>query len=240
MIANSFIWTDLSTYDVKKSCSFYSKVFGWDFTDFEGYSVALAKNDFSNEIVGLYETPPFFQKIKMPHFWMNYVQVDNALECAQKAGNLGGKIEIEKAEFYGGNIALIRDPLGAGFTVYDGNLLKKNQGGETPHVIGRELHVSDCDKAIEFYSSLFGWSFQQNGNGDFEVRGTSETSIVLREFSNDIKGKYEYWVTIFGVADLKNYGERVISNGGSLIMDEYDQVLLCDDSGEAFFYLRQV
>ena len=38
---NSFVWADLSTYDPEKSKRFYETVFGWQFHDDQGYSVAM-------------------------------------------------------------------------------------------------------------------------------------------------------------------------------------------------------
>ena len=79
---NGFVWADLSTYAPDKSKSFYESVFNWQFHDVGGYSVAMQG---SVEIVGLFEMPEFFQKLKMPHFWMSYIAVDDAVRVSEIA-----------------------------------------------------------------------------------------------------------------------------------------------------------
>ncbi|MEM9703070.1 MAG: VOC family protein, partial [Planctomycetota bacterium] len=99
---NDFVWADLSTYDPDKSGRFYERVFGWSFHDSGGYFVAFQG---SSEVAGLFETPAFFQKIKMPHFWMSYIAVEDATATAEAAKDFdGAKVELID-DFYGGKVA---------------------------------------------------------------------------------------------------------------------------------------
>lgn len=93
MQQNKFIWADLSSYEPNKIKLFYETVFGWKYYNDYGYEVAYKGN---TQIVGLYQTPPKFQEINMPSFWMSYIQVESVAETVAKAKELGGFIISEK------------------------------------------------------------------------------------------------------------------------------------------------
>lgn len=230
-----FVWADLSTYDPKSSQRFYKKVFGWKFQNVGGYRVAYRKR---TEIAGLYETPDFFKQINMPHFWMSYVGVADALAVAERARSFDDAVVELADEFYGGNIALIRDPQGAGFTVYDGGQLDGRRT-ETGTMVWNELHVSDASHVVPFYEALFDWVVEPGGEaGAHRILFGGEHIGDINELPNDVKGEYEYWVCTFGVDDLARTKERVVDNGGGLVIDEGHRMLMHDDSGEAFFYIQ--
>ena len=233
---NNFIWADLSTYDPHKSKAFYKHVFGWQFHDAQGYHVAMHG---TAEVIGLYETPDFFKKIKMPHFWMSYIEVENAHETAAIAkGFHKAKVELID-EFYGGNIALIRDPQGAGFTVYDGGKLncRTSRAG---HLIWNELHVSDATDLFPFYERLFSWKIKVGkSDGHFNIYDSDKKHIAdCQVVPDEIKGKYEYWVCTFAVDNLAKTIQQIEQAGGGIVMDEGQRILVHDNSGEAFFYVQ--
>ncbi len=235
---NHFVWADLSTYDTRKSKTFYEQVFGWKFYDSGGYFVAMQG---AAEIAGLFETPDFFKKINMPHFWMSYITVADALKTAEIAREFDdAKVELTD-DFYGGKIALIRDPQGAGFTVYDGGKLDSKKI-KTGHLIWNELHVSDVTRVIPFYERLLGWKINPSQTTDKYHMFNSEREHVadITVIPNEIKGKYEYWVCTFGVDDLNRAKQQIIKNGGNVIFDEGERVMMHDNSGEAFFYIQSI
>ncbi|MEM8963883.1 MAG: VOC family protein [Acidobacteriota bacterium] len=72
---SNFVWIDLSTFDVQKATDFYRDVLGWSYaTDGSGYTQCEVNGA---PCAGLYEMPDFFQKIRMPSFWMTYVSVSD-------------------------------------------------------------------------------------------------------------------------------------------------------------------
>lgn len=238
MKVNKFIWADLSSYQPEKIKSFYENVFGWQYFENEGYYSAF-KNE--KEVVGLYQTPLKFQEMKMPSFWMSYIQVDNVLETVKKAKSLGAIIELVDTENEFGGVALIRDTLGAGFTVYDGSSLNSRTKSEKNTLIFNELHVSDAKKAITFYQSLFNWNFIESSKNHFDVyiKQSDEKIASILEIDNEIKSKYEYWVCVFGVENLKETKQKVEKNKGFVIYNEGNRIL-CSDGSEAFFYIKEL
>ena len=238
MKENIFIWADLSSYQPEETKLFYENVFGWNYYEQDGYYSAYKG---AKEVVGLYQTPLKFQKMKMPSFWMSYIQVDDVLETVDKAKSLGAIIELVEENSSFGNVALIRDTLGAGFTVYDGFLLNSRTKSEENTLVFNELHVSNAKEAIAFYKDLFDWNFVETNNNSFDVfpKEGKENIASIYEVENAIKSKYEYWVCIFGVKNLQETCKKIKENNGVIIFDEKERVL-CSDGSEAFFYIQEV
>jgi len=232
---NKFIWTDLSTYKLKESVEFYSELLNWKFQNDNDYFVGGANGIYE---VGIYETPEFFQKINMPHFWMNYIHVESLKDTTAKAIELGGKIELNNEPFYGGTIALIRDPMGAGFTIYQGKELDQKPNTKSISIGMRELHTSNAKLNIGFYENLFNWQIKVQSDSIYTISEESGNEIGrILELDNSIKGRYEYWVTEFMVDNLHETRERLKILGGVEILNEGSRILASDKFKEAFFYL---
>lgn len=162
MKPNNIIFSDLSTYTPKKTMQFYENVFGWKFSNEYDYYTAYIGD---MPIIGLYETPDKFKQMRMPHFWMTYIQVNDASKVITTAKALGGIIEMELGMTGFGKIALIRDPQGAGFTIYEGDYLNSTRSNSIPNaLIWNELHVSDAQKVVPFYTKVFDWEIKRAGD----------------------------------------------------------------------------
>ncbi|MEM7783688.1 MAG: hypothetical protein AAF623_10070 [Planctomycetota bacterium] len=232
---NSFCWADLSSYSLNKSQEFYRSLFGWNFTDDPNYSIA---HQGENEICGIYPMPSKFRNLGMPHFWMSYIQVDSVKSLLSKIPAFpNAKIEMTD-EFQNGDIALIRDPQGAGFTIYDGSDLSC-RSSSPGRLVWNELHLSDERKAIPFYQHLFGWEFVNAADGHYEILADQQHVSDLFVMPNSLKGKYEYWVCSFGVSDLAKSTKQIADLGGGILSEESSRCLVHDPSGEAFFYVQQ-
>lgn len=238
MKKGELIWADLSTYNTDSSKTFYEKVFGWNISEWEQYYLCTQDDQ---AIAGIFETPDFLKKINMPHFWMSYFQVKDVKATVELAKSLGAIIEIESADFYGGKIALVRDQQGAGFTIYDGEKLGFVNASIPNTIIKTELQVSKSSNVIPFYSTIFQWEIKQMEWGkDFEVYVDGERSnISIKQLSNDLKGKYEYWVTTLLVESRESTKKRILENGGSVVIDEGNRIMMTDNTGEAFFYIEE-
>ena len=239
MKTNNFIYADLSTYTPTETISFYEKVFGWKYYKYDEYYTAYIDN---MEIAGLYETPVAFKQMRMPHFWMSYIQVANVSETVEKARKLGGIIELESNMSDNDKIALIRDTSGAGFTVYEGDQLRNIRTKNIANtLIWNELHVSNAAKVIPFYEGIFKWKIIQVATGLYNVFNSKNIHITdIVEISNQYKGSYEYWVCTFGVKDIKATQNLIIENGGTQVATDGDRILFTDHSNQAFFYVKEV
>ena len=96
-------------------------------------------------------------------------------------------------------------------------------------------------ETIAFYERVFDWTFQQKDLNHFEIyNGANQHIADTLEISNDSKGNYEYWVCTFGGNNLQESRSKILENGGSIIMDEGERILFTDDSGQAFYYIREI
>lgn len=238
MKSNNIIFADLSTYTPKESIAFYESIFGWKYFEDKGYYFAYKEN---NVIVGLYETPEKFKQMRMPHFWMTYIQVNNIKETIQKATDNGGIIEMTIEDQSIGSVALIRDPQGAGFTVYEGeNLQSTRTKNECNTLIWNELQISDASNVIPFYQEVFNWTFKAVTKNQYEINNDKNEHIAdALQIPNEFKGKYEYWVCTFAIKDLQNTRDKILNKGGSIVSDEGTRILFTDNSGQAFFYIKE-
>lgn len=235
---NNIIFADLSTYTPKKTMAFYEQVFDWQYFEDGGYYTAYQGQQ---EVVGLYETPQKFKQMRMPHFWMTYIQVADVKETVAKAKALGGIIELVDESNPIGPVALIRDPQGAGFTIYGGDALNTRTQTRTNTLIWNEIHVSDMTKIIPFYAGIFDWTFHESEKDVYQIYTADGTHVAdARCIPNDYKGKFEYWVCTFGVDNLSATKNKILANGGNIVMDEGERILFVDNSEQAFFYVQQM
>lgn len=238
---STFTWIDLSTFDVVRASAFYRNVLGWKgIADATGYTNCSLGED---PCAGLYEMPALFQEIRMPSFWMTYIEVDDTKGIAAEAKKLGGNVELEE-ENHLGRIVLIRDPSGAGFTCYEGgeravarDFYKRGSWCWT------ELMISDLGLVKDFYTTLFGWQIEQESEDRYAIRVSSGKKIGSIQVANeDVKGSKEFWAVYFAAPDLENAAKAIERAGGkvegSYPHDYGTQILAYDDQGAAFFLLQ--
>ncbi|MDG1431798.1 MAG: VOC family protein [Paracoccaceae bacterium] len=232
----NFVWADLSSFRPTVTRQFYSDLFGWRFDD---YSASTA----SGPVAGLYEMPEKFQAINMPSFWMSYISVDDVGKTVEVARANGAKVELGPIPFEGGGqIALIRDPLGAGFTIYEGSSLNSSASGEGAK-LGHGLFVSDASAVIGFYETLFGWRFKPMADGAQEIQANGRRIAHLYEIPDPaIRGKEQYWAVYFGAQNLDEAQLKVTASGGEVVGEteilEGRAIVAKDPDGGTFWMLE--
>lgn len=115
------IWSELRTRDTASSQSFYSDVFGWGATPFEGmdrYTVwTLGGSDAQeNGIGGMLDMREMFPAEVPPH-WDSVFAVEDVDAAAAKAKELGGSVTVEPMDMAVGRFAGLMDPAGGVFSV---------------------------------------------------------------------------------------------------------------------------
>jgi len=225
-----FIWCDLATGDPAGASAFYTEIFGWRETgaieiDTGPYRVFSCAG---GEVAGVYEMPGKFQSMGLPNFWMSYIEVDDVSQAVETANRHGGKVELGPIDFFdGASVALIRDPLGAGFTVYQGPPL--GTAVQTPKPgqrVWHSLHTSDAKAVMPFYESLFGWAREETATGSVFARDSAGGKIAeIQELSEEVRGSFVYWVIHFGVASVEETERRAESKGGRIASRFEDQTV---------------
>ncbi len=241
-----FVWCDLSTFNVDATRAFYERLFGWTYQtmtqpDGAPYHIAYAGQA---ECAAIFEMPETFQKIGLPSFWMSYIQVDDIERTVAQAREWGGTVEVGPLPFGdGASIALIRDPLGAGFTVWHGDGLSPRAARAAPgQMAWNALTVSDARAVIPFYEALFGWRIDADADADgcHAVHSADGREIsAIQELPDALRGPHQYWAVHFAVADPAEAKRRVVAGGGDILYEEPGRpnaaVLARDPDGAAFY-----
>jgi len=240
-----FVWADLSAINLEKAKTFYKAVLGWKYHAQGEYIFAYAGK---KTAAGVYTMPTKFQDMGMPSFWMSYIHVPDIHQAVARAKEKNGIIEVPPTDFQGqGQVALIRDPSGAGFTVWQGDDLGgKDTQGIHGRMIQNELYVSDANLVIDFYQYVFGWTFtlddRQNANRYTIHNADQKIIAALEVIPNEIKGKAEFWAVYFTVKDMETAHINIQKHGGSIItqMDSgQDKLSLVSDPSGAVFMLAE-
>ena len=214
---SDFVWVDLSTFDIAEAKKFYSAVFGWKYKEDNGYQYAQIG---AKQVSALFLMPEYLQKINMPSFWMSYISVNDASETVKAAKKVEGVIvEVEPFDFAGGKAALIRDPSGAGFTVYDGPELQvKSNNLSHGNVVWNELIVDSIENVRSFYETVFGFKITTDTSYDgerYKVSNTNGTYIAgIEVLPEDQRGSKVYWLVLFAVKNISEFSNLIERNGG--------------------------
>lgn len=233
MLNNNFVWTDLSTFDLGQAKAFYTAVFDWEFQSEDSiYHTARREG---KDISGLYLMPEKFQKFNLPSFWMSYIKVENLDSALVIANQEGGKVEFVDKDNVIGKVALIRDPLGAGFTIYEGDYLDARSHNLESSYCQSDLVVSDLSKVKSFYAKLFDWTIKEVSSTHYKAFNDPSSFVAnLIEVPNSIKGKDEYWGVYFYTSQLEHIKQQVLDSGGSVVFESKQAVICKDPFGAAF------
>jgi predicted enzyme related to lactoylglutathione lyase len=109
-------WNELATSDVERSKSFFGQLLGWEYeTDERGYVWVRNAGRLNG---GMREWTE--QERQAPPAWLPYFTVESADDAARQAAALGGRGLMPTADSPRGRYAVIADPQGAAFAVFEG------------------------------------------------------------------------------------------------------------------------
>lgn len=163
----SFCWIELGTTDQDAAKAFYGKLFDWAATDVPigpgsvhttfrlgGRDAAAAYSLAANGEGG-------------PPRWTIFVAVPDADDAARRARALGARVEREAFDVMGlGRMAVLRDPLGAAFRVWQpGSHRGLGVRDEPGAFCWGQLNTTDAAASEPFYRSLFGWDAKTGSDG---------------------------------------------------------------------------
>jgi uncharacterized protein len=235
-------WSDLGTTDPDAAKTFYSGLFGWEQVDMPipdgGTYTMLRKN--GKDAAALSSAQE-----GMPPAWNAYVTVESANDAAAKAAELGGTVIAEPFDVMdAGRMAVIQDPTGAFFSVWEPG---RNIGAEIVNGPGAltlsQLNTGDPDRAAEFYSALFGWDSELNEGGPMPYWGFSNGGLLaggMMSMPPDM-GTPPHWLNYFGIESVDDGVARVGELGGQVMLPPMDvpggRVAVVQDPQGAFFGL---
>lgn len=111
-------WHELLTKNSEASKSFYAGLFGWttDVMDMGPMKYTMFKNG-DDMAAGMIEITDEMEGV--PPHWLTYIAVEDITASVAKVRELGGKVCKDVTEIPMGKFAIITDPGGAGFALWE-------------------------------------------------------------------------------------------------------------------------
>jgi uncharacterized protein len=205
--ANKPAWVDLASADAAASRDFYTKLFGWQVEvnpdpQYGGYG--LAKLDGGDAAgIGPKMDP------NAPTAWNLYIGADDIDALAGRITDNGGTVVMAPFDVGDqGRMAVFQDPAGAFISSWEGTRMGGFQTDAPGSFAWAELNARGVDRALPFYTAVFGWSTRTSPMG--------EGQPPYNEFligDQSVAGAWEmnpgvpaevpsYWQIYFGVDDV--------------------------------------
>ena len=216
-VRGQFVWHELMTPDAGKAHAFYAKAIGWKSQPWEedaSYVMFAARR---GPIGGTASRT----NGAAPH-WLPYIGTGNIEKTVKQAQELGGTVvqDIDSLSS-GSRYAVLKDPFGATFGVYEsaedyGTISPPQPGEHSWH----ELMTGDFRAAFEFYSSLFGWQKM-----DEHDMGELGTYMIWGLDGRQLGGMFNAmngapppsWLSYVRVKDVHQTARKVKSAGGQVV-----------------------
>lgn len=158
-----FVWHDLATSDLEGATAFYGAVMGWTGGQLPGVDMQYVGFNAGEETVGAaMAISDEMKAMGVPPSWTPCIAVEDIDAFCKQVAELGGKVANPPTTVPGGRFAVLADPQGAMFEVYqsDEGHGESSQKEKVPtgHFSWYDLNTTDWEAARSFYGALFGWS----------------------------------------------------------------------------------
>lgn len=238
----TFSWTDLATSDPEAAKRFYTELFGWEGEDNPipgGGTYTMLRKD------GGYAAALSAGPEGQPSFWNAYVTVESADDTAARAKDLGATLFMEPFDVLeAGRMAVIADPTGAAFSVWEP---RDSIGATIVNVPGAltltQLNTTEPERALDFYSKLFGWRSEAVGGGEQPYWGIyvgDRLNAGLMQMPSQAPAP-AHWLVYFGSGDVEADAGRIEELGGGLMVPPTEvpggRILVAQDPQGAVFGL---
>ena len=164
-------WAELGTGDVPKSGEFYGSLFGWTVTtdaraEAGGYTTATLDDIPVAALSPLYAPG-------QPVAWTVSFAVLDADATAARAAEEGGAVVMAPTDIFdNGRFAVLRDPAGAMFDIWQPRAFHGFGLWDEPGApCWAELATRDVPAANAFYQALFGWSISDHDHPRLSAGG---------------------------------------------------------------------
>lgn len=207
----TFCWVNHSTPDLAGATSYYGALFGWEFEDRTngGQGFWMARRHGTN-VAALYPREEQERAQGLPPHWNNYVSVADTDIFAARAVELGGTVaegpfDVSDA----GRTAVLIDPTGAMFWIWQPRAhIGAGRVNDPGCLVWNELSVADPERALAFYSTLFGWTFERHDlahGGAYWVisnPGSGRNGGVREVATGDAPDSARAWIPYFAVESV--------------------------------------
>ena len=223
-----FSWAEVATPDTGASTAFYTRLLGLAATEMQTddgsrYTI-LKKGD--RDVCGLYGmSEEEMQRVNGGRaVWRSYFTVGDADDALVRVRSLGGTVIHEPIAIgTDGRLAVVQDPTGAAFTLWEPRDHFGAQVVREPGALAwAELYTRDTEAAASFYGGLFGWTSKAVPSPDGSTYTLYQLDGVEAAGMLDIREEWgpmpPHWAVYFEVADLDDTRARAGELGGGELM----------------------
>lgn len=238
--AGEFVWRDLLTGEPELAKQFYGDLFGWDFESTG--RITLIKVD-QRAIGSIMEMPP--TETRHATRWVASLGVVDIEKATQWTRLQGGKVHEGPRDMRDrGKVALVSDSLGAQIALVELGLEKSEQS--LPAVMNDwlwdELWTRNTDKALEFYSGLYGFEPDEIAPGYWILKSGNHWRGGIRELFDP--ALEQRWVPVIRVVDVQEMSAQAEALGGRIVLaadqgEAGDKTALIADPGGALFMVQE-
>lgn len=217
---HDFCWLNLMTPEGNEAKEFFASLFGWTFGEMPGVPgghLILVEGKAAGALMDLQVcrlpegTPPAIGLM---------VKVEDVDASLAKINSLGGKGDAPFDVMTNGRMAMVTDPNGAVFGLWQP---KDKDGFDVDsHAHGApgwfETISTDAARAAEFYAAAFGWDVEIQS----PVPGMQYTLFKLGDVpvsgAMSVPNVPAHWSVAFSVRDADEVAKRLVELGGNLCM----------------------
>ena len=208
-------WIDLGVPDLDRALDFYGTVFGWEFSvgpeEYGRYTTCLLRG---RPVAAISPS----SDASAGCFWNVYLATSDCDATTERARQAGGTVLAEPDDVMTqGRMALLRDPVGAQFGLWEGRDHVGSQVVNEPgSLVRNDLVTPDPEPAREFYAAVFDFTLDRN-----EDMPEANFTFLRRPDGHEVGGIMgapccaSSWSTTFEVAGTDEAARRALDAGGT-------------------------
>ena len=220
-----FCWVELATSDRAAALAFYAGLFGWSTVEQQmgpaGRRFTYSILSLGDRYVGsMYELLAEQRERGVAPHWLPFVAVESVDRIVRRAEELGAACLVDPVELLqAGRVAILEDPTGASFAVWEARHLLGFQVRDEPgSPCSFELATADGKGAVEFYGALFGWANKGPAKSARETVVLAKGDLPVAGVTALPAGRdlAPCWTTHFAVTDRDASCRKIESAGGKV------------------------
>jgi predicted enzyme related to lactoylglutathione lyase len=219
-------WIDLITTDRPAAQAFYGAVFGWTFEEqiVDNAVVYVIARHNQREVAGIATRTPEEIAHGIPPAWNLFFATDDIAKTCAHATSLGATLHTPP---FGnpavGKLAVLADPTGALFCLWQGNAHLGMTTMHTPDTFTWcECLTRDPKRAAAFYEDLFGWKTETSRNFDMEYtlcQRDGQAIAGIMAMPDGLEGVPANWMVYFATDNCEAMLTRITEHGGSRLAE---------------------
>lgn len=241
--AGRFVWRELVSPDPAAAASFYGQIFGWTAESVpmgqaEPYTI-LKNDELGEQVAGAMK--PMMDGI--PPHWLDYITVDDVDAAHGRVAALGGQTITEVMDIPVGRFAVVQDPGGAVFALFQSSTPGASDTDRRPPLhtfCWSQLMTGAVEASVPFYEALFGWT-SGDMPGGMKVFSRGEQAVAsLMAFPEQSEDMHPHWLQYVAVDDTDATFAQATEAGASVYVQPQTIpgmgrfAVLADPTGAAF------